>query len=234
MSLKPFIMKQFKVRHRLSAMKVGVDAVLLGAWCELPAGGRVLDAGCGCGIISLMLAQRKESIRITAIDLDPLAVIEARQNFAESPWPGRLHGCRRNFLALKERYDAIISNPPYFDAGLKTVESRREMARHASGFSPLSLLTKGAEILNPGGTISLICPPDWLPHLIGAAGKAGLRLRRRCGVLPAPGSPAVRVMLTFSDSTNSEPVEETIAIEYTRGHYTPEYIRLTQNFYLNF
>ncbi len=78
-----FRFKQFNVRHSRSAMKVGVDGVLLGAWTSC-AGERVLDVGCGCGLISLMIAQRFPQAIVEAIDIDHPSVEEAVENVFDS------------------------------------------------------------------------------------------------------------------------------------------------------
>ena len=66
-----FAFKRFTVRQPRSAMRVGTDGVLLGAWCDsAPAGGRMLDVGTGTGVIALILAQRNPSARIDAVEID--------------------------------------------------------------------------------------------------------------------------------------------------------------------
>ena len=92
-----FQFKQFFVKHDKCAMKVGTDGVLLGAWtptgeCKMQnAKCKILDVGTGSGLIALMLAQRCPEAQIDAIDIDPDAVAQARENFASSPWSARLH-----------------------------------------------------------------------------------------------------------------------------------------------
>ena len=85
---KYFTFKQFTVRHDLCAMKVGTDGVLLGALAD---GGRsILDIGTGTGLIALMMAQRFPSSRVTGIDIDRDAVLQAQANVAASPFAGRI------------------------------------------------------------------------------------------------------------------------------------------------
>ena len=84
-----FEFKQFTVWHDKCAMKVGTDGVLLGAWCCVENITRILDVGCGTGLISLMLAQRCQA-EIDAVDIDEAACIQARENADRSPFGDRL------------------------------------------------------------------------------------------------------------------------------------------------
>ena len=69
-----FQFQQFSVRQRDSAMKIGTDGVLLGAWSNIDAQAKkVLDIGTGTGLIALMLAQRFPLIEIDAIEMDQAA-----------------------------------------------------------------------------------------------------------------------------------------------------------------
>ena len=71
---KVFRFKQFAVLNDRTAMKVGTDGVLLGAWCPVEGATHVLDVGTGCGVIALMMAQRNAKAVIDAIDIDAGAI----------------------------------------------------------------------------------------------------------------------------------------------------------------
>ena len=71
---KPFYFKEFTIHQDKTAMKVGTDAVLLGAWCSLETyPDTILDVGSGTGLISLMMAQRSDAETIDAVEIDPNA-----------------------------------------------------------------------------------------------------------------------------------------------------------------
>ena len=89
-----FTFKRFKVKHGKSPMKVGVDAVLLGAWAGEYAKS-ILDIGTGCGVISLLLAQRFPEARITGVDIDESSVEEASLNFKESDFNSRIQASQK-------------------------------------------------------------------------------------------------------------------------------------------
>ena len=66
-------------------MKVGADGVTLGAWADVSGAKSILDAGCGSGLITLMLAQRSEA-KITAIDIDEQSIVQTKENVGNSLW----------------------------------------------------------------------------------------------------------------------------------------------------
>lgn len=96
-----FTLKQFHVAHDQCAMKVGTDGILLGAWAQFNDATRILDVGCGSGLIALMSAQRvAHVVPIDALDIDEDAVRQTRLNVMHSPWPEQIsvfHGSLQTF-----------------------------------------------------------------------------------------------------------------------------------------
>ena len=160
-----FQFKQFTVWHDKCAMKVGTDGVLLGAWTSVENTRSILDVGCGTGLISLMLAQRCQAI-IDALDIDPAACMQARENADRSPFGQRLQVIHRPFadcvteFAGIRQYDCIVSNPPYFINSLKCPDKQRNQARHTDTLSLDELISGSKQLLSPGGRLCLILPFD--------------------------------------------------------------------------
>ena len=120
-----FRFKQFAIEDSKCAMKVGTDGVLLGCWS--PTGTRILDVGTGSGLIARMLMQRCPEAQVDAIDIDPAAVEQAREN-----------GVNAYHSSLQEwqgAYDVVVSNPPYFQNSLKNPDKGRQLARHTDTLS---------------------------------------------------------------------------------------------------
>ena len=145
---KVFRFKQFAVLNDRTAMKVGTDGVLLGAWCPVEGIHRVLDVGTGCGVIALMVAQRNSEAVITGIDIDEGAIEEAGLNYANSPWSERLTATLADFNDMKDndRFDLIVSNPPYFTNGVLPTGDARTTARHTGSLSYRQLI-EGASLI---------------------------------------------------------------------------------------
>lgn len=233
-----FQFKQFRIVQERSAMKVGMDGVLLGAWVSTSGVQRIMDVGTGTGLIALMLAQKSALAQIDAIEIDRDASNEAIFNVQQSVWNDRITvHCRsfQEFAADAEtKYDLIVSNPPFFSNGVKAPDETRAQARHADVL-PLDFLVSGAKkMLQKNGRIALILPAQQLPEIENLAKINRLSLSRLCRVKPNPLKPNFRVMVELSN----EPaclMEESLMIEFENHHdYTPEYQMLTRDFYLKF
>jgi tRNA1Val (adenine37-N6)-methyltransferase len=233
-----FQFKQFRIEQQRSAMKVGMDGVLIGAWADVYRAANILDIGAGTGLIALMMAQRNPSALIDAIEMDGEAFEECLFNMEHSPWRNRLKAwcCTfQSFTAISDqKYDLIISNPPFFTNGLKAPDSSRSQARHDDSLPAGALISGIARMLSPKGKAALILPVDNLLELQKWLAVNGLFLSRLCRVKPNPLKPVFRIMVEI---TPVECVcqEEELMIEYEKHFdYTPEYRALTRDFYLKF
>lgn len=159
MGRTPFKFKQFTVSHEVSSMPIGVDAVLLGCWADVNATKRILDVGTGCGVIALICAQRAKSAHVHGIDTDISSIQEAKTNFASSPWADRITASKMSWGDLQdEKYDLIISNPPYFKSGVTDLKSVRLKARHIGTLSPETLLKESPKYLEDKGRLAMVFP----------------------------------------------------------------------------
>lgn len=230
-----FRFKRFAVRQRDCAMKVGTDGVLLGAWCDVSDADRILDVGTGCGLIALMAAQKNESARIDAVEIDHASVEEARFNFSRTPWSGRIRAFHGDFLEFippeGEAYDLIVSNPPFFVSGQVAPDRRRAAARHADGLPFDRLLGHGAGLLSAKGRIAIVAPAEARSTIEFLAGEHDLWIRRRLAVRPLSGKPVRRYLWEFSKDP-AEMREESIVLAQGNGMRTWEYAALTDDFYL--
>jgi len=229
---KVFRFKQFAVLNDRTAMKVGTDGVLLGAWCPVAGARHVLDVGTGCGVIALMIAQRNHEAVITGIDIDHDAVQEATLNFERSPWSDRLTAVEGNFNDMSTSgFDVIVSNPPFFTNGVLPAGDARIAARHTQSLTYRQLIEGAARLLSSHGALALISPTDAEGEIIEAATFATLPVRQVTHVIPVDGALPKRTLwlLTPRDIAYHE---DTVTIANRDGTFTQEYIELTGDFYL--
>ena len=231
---KIFRFKQFAVLNDRTAMKVGTDGVLLGAWCPVDGVRHVLDVGTGCGVIALMVAQRNATAVIDAIDIDHDAIGEATLNFNNSPWSKRLTATACDFNKLNvtaQRYDLIVSNPPYFTNGVLPSSDSRIEARHSRSLTYHQLIEGAARLLSDDGSLAIITPTDAEGDIIEAATFAALPVCRLTRVIPVEGATPKRTLWLLSRQ-DIPYHEDILTIARRDGTFTDEYITLTSTFYL--
>ena len=206
-------------------MKVGTDGVTLGAWA--PCAGRVLDVGCGCGLIGLMAAQRGAE-RVVMVEIDPEAAAEAESNVRMSPWGDRIEVCAGNFLTMDfgERFDNIISNPPFFANGELAPDPARATARHQGSLTPDAFMARAERFLAAEGRVSVIVPTDLTESWRFAAELAGMYLHSAVGLFTRKRAAEPRRMLLCFGRRPVDPVFGELHI------HSSEYQELVKDFYL--
>lgn len=229
-----FHFKHFSLNHDRSTMKVGTDAVLLGAWVEVKPTDWVLDIGTGCGVLPLMLAQRGVA-KIHAVDLDEASAIEAADNFQASQWSRQLfafHADVRKFT-MQCAYDLIISNPPFFINSFKCDADRRNQARHTDTSLTFSdLIATVRRLLKPDGRFALVLPERESHDFLSIAEQGNLCLYRKENIIPIEGKEPNRVNLELRFGKPDAFHETELFIRHEDGTFTDEYQERVKDFYL--
>lgn len=226
-----FQFKQFLISQDNCAMKVNTDGCLLGAWCN-PLGTHLLDVGTGSGVIALMLAQRNSHANIGAIDIDAFSCLDAKYNFSVSPWQNRLQLYHTDFLQFdsSNKFDLIVSNPPFFKNGMKSIHHSRNISRHNDKLSPIDFLRHASQLMKIDGRMALIIPysefASWQKH----AFDFDLNIGRICYLRPSPNKPIHRVMVEFGKQIEFQ--EQQMCIRNEQETYTQEFTQLLSAFYL--
>jgi tRNA1Val (adenine37-N6)-methyltransferase len=231
-----FQFQGFLIRQDRSAMKVGTDGVLLGAWAGCSNCSSILDVGTGTGLIALMIAQRNRMAAITAIEIDPTACSQALENVSASPWADRITVVNGDFLSWDHvgihSFDLIVCNPPFFSGSLKNPDPLRAAARHDDGLPLGALAGRASELLSPAGKLALILPAGRAEEAIRMAASAGLHVLRRTDVRGNPQAPVRRVLLEWGRKSGTVEWNELVIESGARGIYTDDYLLLTRDFYL--
>lgn len=231
-----FRFKKFTVYQDKCAMKVGTDGVLLGLWTGIEHAGSCLDIGTGTGLISLILAQKEHNLRIDAIDIDKVAIEQAKENIAASPFSDRINCYHSSLQVYTEecgkKYDLIVSNPPFFQNSLKTPDNKRTLARHTDSLSVNELISSAVNLLSDRGKMCFIYPADYRDMLTELAEINKLHITRFTNVFPTPRANVKRILIELSKE-EKEISENNLILEIERHRYSDDFRELAKNFYLN-
>jgi tRNA1Val (adenine37-N6)-methyltransferase len=230
-----FQFKQFLVRQNQSAMKVTTDACLFGAWVtdkllNTPLT-RVLDIGSGTGLLSLMIAQ-KIPVPIDAVEIDEPAFQEARENTSGSAFRELISVHHGNILQFDEteKYDLIISNPPFFARSLRSPVSEVNLARHEATLTLEELFSAAGKRLRPNGYFALLVPWTRLEAADRIAAKNTLRPICTCSVRQTEKHNYFRAMIIYGSGHEANHEEIVIREE---GQYSSAFINLLKDYYLH-
>jgi tRNA1Val (adenine37-N6)-methyltransferase len=238
MAADAFEFKQFTIKQDKCAMKVGTDAVLLGAWTSCRDAESILDIGTGTAVIALMLAQKCEAY-IDAIEIDENAFNQAVENANASKWSKRVnihHISLQNFAAVPRiKYDLIVSNPPYFIDSSKASDVERTKARHADMLPFADLVVGAKKLLSDKGRLCVILPLKEGALFRDIAESKGLYLSNLTRVRTTQDKQTEKRWLMQFEFKPSSFSENSIVIEKDKRHeYSDEYKELTKDYYLAF
>ncbi|MBD3582006.1 tRNA1(Val) (adenine(37)-N6)-methyltransferase [Flavobacterium selenitireducens] len=234
-----FKFKQFSVNQDKTAMKVGTDGVLLGAWAPIDHNPySVLDIGAGTGLIALMLAQRSYAEQIDALEIDADAFEQAVENFEASPWNDRLfcfHASLDDFMddLEDEEYDLIVSNPPFYSENVTSGDEARDKARQNQSLPFEDLIEASSVLLSEDGILCVIIPFKEEERFVQLAALSALYPTKITRVKGTQTSEIKRSLLAFSRRPEIKVVETELVIETARHQYTDDYLALTSEFYLD-
>lgn len=234
MSNSHFSFKQFTIKQERCAMKVGTDGCLLGAWTDISNCRNVLDVGCGSGLIAIMMAQRCNA-RITGLEIDSEAAMQAAENVAQTPWKERIEivNCNALSFAPQEQYDVIVSNPPFFSNSIRNKETKRAMARHDDTLPCAQFMDFAKRTLTDNGHLSVVIPSDQTEAWCNEAIFKGLSARRISYVRTLPHKPIKRALIEFVKGAYPVPCTDKIIIENRPGEYSDDIKKLLGDFYMN-
>jgi tRNA1Val (adenine37-N6)-methyltransferase len=219
-------------------MKVTTDGCLLGAIvAERINNAKLitndcLDIGAGTGLLSLMLAQ-KNNLLIDAVEIDEQSYLQAKENIERSAYKERINifNSDINTFNAEKRYDYIISNPPFFEDDLRSVDANKNKAKHNASLTLVQLLKAIDDKLNEDGSFFVLLPYRRTAYFEKEAATFNFFLTEKIFVKQTPKHNFFRSILSFSRK-ETEPINSEITIKNEEGVYANEFAWLLKDYYL--
>lgn len=226
--LKRFDLQIFQPRH---GYRYSLDPLLLARFCaELKPGGRVVDLGAGCGIISLVLARVNPAVSVVAVENNPEMAALVERNIQHNNLSERVSVDGGDVLDLRGCYpdstfDLVVSNPPFRtpQSGRISPRAGRDAARHETTAGLSDFIAVAKYLVKPSGRICFIQLPARLPEFMAEAARMKLSVLRMRMIHNNAGSPATMFMAELAKGRRSAPVvEPPLFVRDMAGEYTDE------------
>lgn len=235
-----FQFKNFKIEQGKSGMKVCTDSCLFGAWVADKIEKRILnpdkifDIGSGTGLLSLMVAQKFAGM-IDAIEINENSFLQTVENFMQSPWSNRLRAFHGDIIVWdsSEKYDFILSNPPFFENDLLSPDQGRSQTKHAATLTLEGLLESIKNRLEVGGHFALLLPFHRIQYVKKLAVEKKFYLQEELLIKQTPRHSYFRGILLFGSGPVSAVYDE-LTIKGNDDNYTAPFEHLLRDYYLNF
>jgi len=164
--------------------KLSTDSVLLAHFCRQIRAKKIMDLGCGAGVLSVLLQGSHPTADIGGVEIQPEAAALSRRNLSENGFSSDgiltadLRECRKYLTA--GAYDLVVSNPPYFafGSGLSAPEQSRATARDERCCTLDDLCTAAGFLCRWGGSFALVHRPERLSEIFRAMTARGLEPKR--------------------------------------------------------
>lgn len=237
-SKKYFYFREFRLQDASSAMKIGTDAILLGAWASRYRYKKILDIGSGCGVIAFMLLYANKDATSTMIEIDPYAAHDIEENMQQTIFKNRCNVINEDLrnVCLNEKFDLIVSNPPYFsDDKIHPYDDRRALARHenSAGLHFCDLVKISSAMLDENGRICIIIPTDRLNDMRKFIVSCNLMIDEIVEIYTVYDTQPKRIILSVRHIDPNRYVRSTTSKLYTNnpdGTKHQDYLHLVKKF----
>jgi len=231
-----FKFKTFTIEQQHCAMKVTTDACLFGAWAadQITHEQQMLDIGGGTGLLSLMLAHKNQTARITSVEIESTCFRQLTENINHSTFTQRIKPVHGNIVTFKpkQKFNVIVSNPPFYENQLKSEKHTINQARHETSLSLTELFQVVDKLLDDNGVFYVLLPYYRKEETTKIAALTGFGINRLTEVRQTPAHEPFRIMCKLLKG-KCQSVEDEIIIANKDGGYTASFIALLKEYYLH-
>ena len=202
---------QLNISQPEKGYRFSLDSLILAAHIRPKGNEAVMDLGCGCGIISLLLARRYPDLKITGIEIQEELFDFARKNILANGFEKTIHVLHKDIRTLQWNrtgtgIDIIVSNPPYKEIGTGRInpDPQKAMARHETALSIDALVECSSRLIRDQGLFFVIFPFDRLQDLSEALARHHFYPELMRPIHIKPGTKARRIIVRAVKNSSSQ------------------------------
>ncbi|WDP88970.1 MAG: methyltransferase [Desulfobacter sp.] len=192
---------RLRLRQPQNGYRYTLDPILLCSHVRPGKTEKILDAGCGCGIIPLVIGTRHPNTTITGVEIQRELAELAHVNITQNHMTDRIRIINKDILELTKSdagapFDMVISNPPYkkVNTGRINPNHQKAIARHEITLTISALFNAADNLLRPGGQIMIILPAERLFDLHQAMAGTSIRPVWIKSIHPSAKKNAIRII----------------------------------------
>ena len=247
-----FQFKKFRIEQAQTAMKVCTEACIFGASVDISnvnKTSKILDIGAGTGILSLMLAQKiteniiSKNIHavVHAVELEEKAFLQAQENIKNSIFSDKItvfNASIQDFTEKNnEKYDLIVSNPPFFTNHLLSKKITKNLALHTNTLSFEDLARAVSQLLHENGTFEILLPAYEMSLFEEIAKKYNLQIIKTLTIFNnekhKENNQIFRKICIFKFGVSILDKKDILVIKTKENDYTDAFKVLLRDFYLH-
>lgn len=233
-----------KLIQRKNGLTFGTDALLLSAFVSKHAP-KACEIGCGTGIISLLLLQRKKADIIFGYEVQKEFAVLSQRNAVLNSFDNKFIIHNKDIreaspIDNEGEVDCVITNPPYmkYGAGLNNDHNEKNIARREIFGTISDFCLSAKKLLKYGGRFYCVYRPDRLAELVVCMRNAAIEPKKITFVHPQSDAPPslvlvegrlgageelniTRPLVIYTDSTHKEFTDDLKYI-YENGSFPEE------------
>jgi tRNA1Val (adenine37-N6)-methyltransferase len=239
-----FQFKKFRIEQAQTAMKVSTEACILGAVVNVDNAQNTLDIGTGTGLLTLMLAQKNEKLKITAVEIEENAFKQAQKNILNASFPNEIvveycsiQDFERAFDVEFQRkkatlFDVIVSNPPFYKNSLLSNNPLKNLAHHIQSLDFEELVESIFHLLAPNGSAWILLPAPEMEIFIKICESKNIFVKSSLSIHHSSKHKILRKINTFVKNKTHETQYTSLFIKDENNLYSTDFQELMKDYYL--